>query len=56
MKYKCPNCNQKIDIKKYKLITCVCGSNLLAVEINKELLVEDVTLEYGKFIKEELKK
>jgi len=47
--HTCPNCNKKIDIKKYKLFTCTCEHKLLAVQINKELVIQDVTPEYTEF-------
>lgn len=44
---KCPKCNREINIKKNKLYSCQCGSKLLAVEINKKLVIEDLSKDKG---------
>lgn len=45
MKSVCPKCYKEINIKKYRLFTCTCGAKLLAIKINKETIVQDVTPE-----------
>lgn len=39
---KCPECNREIRIKKNQVIDCQCGAKLMAVEINKKLLIENL--------------
>ncbi|WMM26696.1 hypothetical protein RBU61_08455 [Tissierella sp. MB52-C2] len=39
----CPKCGREIEIKKNKLYNCQCGAKLLAVEINKKLIIEDLS-------------
>ncbi|WP_269844707.1 hypothetical protein [Sporanaerobacter acetigenes] len=39
---KCPECNREIRIKKNQVIDCQCGARLMAVEINKKLLIENL--------------
>lgn len=46
---KCPNCSREIDIKKYSLYDCECGSKLLAIQINKQIIIQDVTPEPDEF-------
>ena len=44
----CPRCHKEIGkLKKNKLYNCQCGSKLLAVEINKKLVVEDLSKDKG---------
>lgn len=40
---RCPRCNKEINAKKHRVNDCSCGAKLLAVEINKKLVIEDVT-------------
>ncbi|MEW9124869.1 MAG: hypothetical protein AB2421_19310 [Thermotaleaceae bacterium] len=42
---KCPKCGKQIKIKKHQLLDCICGARILAVEINKKLIVEDLKKE-----------
>ncbi len=42
---KCPKCRRKIYIKKNQFVDCKCGARLMAVEINKKLVVEDLKKE-----------
>lgn len=42
---KCPKCNSPINISKYKIIVCSCGSKLLAAMVNGRLELFDVTKE-----------
>jgi Zn finger protein HypA/HybF involved in hydrogenase expression len=39
----CPGCRREVKIKKNQLYNCQCGAKLLAVEINKKLIVEDLS-------------
>lgn len=39
---RCPECNRAIKIKKNQLYNCQCGAKLLAVEINRKLIVENL--------------
>lgn len=44
----CPRCYKEIGkLKKNKLYSCQCGAELLAVEINKKLVVEDLSKDKG---------
>lgn len=45
---KCPNCKTEIIIKKYALITCRCGANLLLVTVNGKEELHDLTLKEDK--------
>lgn len=38
----CTRCRRKIKIKKNQLYDCQCGAKLMAVEINKKLVISDV--------------
>ena len=49
MEHICPNCKRQISIQKYKLYTCMCGARLLAIQIHKEITIQDVTAEYTDF-------
>lgn len=41
---RCPKCYKNIGkLKKHRLYNCSCGAKLLAVEINKELEVFDLS-------------
>jgi len=40
---KCPKCSKDIQVKKNQLYNCQCGAKLLAVEINKKLVLEDLS-------------
>ena len=39
---RCPKCGREIKIKKNQFIDCKCGAKLMAVEINKKLIVENL--------------
>lgn len=39
----CTRCGRKIKIKKNLLYDCQCGAKLMAVEINKKLVISDVS-------------
>lgn len=46
----CPECGTKlINVKKHRINDCTCGARLLVTEINKKLIVEDVTPELDEF-------
>ena len=41
---KCPGCKNEIGkLKKNQLYDCQCGAKLLAVEVNKKLIIEDLS-------------
>ncbi|WP_159436143.1 hypothetical protein [Anaerosalibacter sp. Marseille-P3206] len=42
---RCPKCGRGVKIKKNQLYNCQCGAKLLAVEINKKLIVENLKKE-----------
>lgn len=43
---KCVECGRELGkVKKNQLINCQCGAKLLAVEINKKLVIEDLSKE-----------
>ncbi len=42
-KQHCTRCRRKINIKKNLLYDCQCGAKLIAVEINKKLVISDVS-------------
>lgn len=42
---KCPKCNRKTDIKKYKIVDCQCGARLLAVQVKGKLEIFDLRKE-----------
>lgn len=39
---KCPVCDREIRIKKNQVVDCQCGARLMAVEINKKILIENL--------------
>lgn len=39
----CTRCRRKIKIKKNLLYDCQCGAKLMGVEINKKLVISDVS-------------
>lgn len=39
---KCPECNREIKIKKNQTYDCQCGAKLMAVEVGKKLIVENL--------------
>lgn len=45
---RCPSCYKEVGkMKKNQLLKCRCGAKLLAVEINKELEVFDLSKDEG---------
>lgn len=45
---RCPSCYKEVGkMKKNQLLKCRCGTKLLAVEINKELEVFDLSKDEG---------
>ncbi len=45
---KCPKCRCEIKIKKNELKNCKCGAKLMAIKINKKLIIEDLKKEENK--------
>lgn len=39
---KCPVCKRELKIKKNQVIDCQCGAKLMAVEIYKKLVIENL--------------
>ena len=42
---KCPCCNREIKIKKNQVVNCRCGAKLMAVEVGKKLIFENLKKE-----------
>lgn len=39
---RCPECGREIKIKKNQVVNCQCGAKLMAVEIYKKLVIENL--------------
>lgn len=47
---KCSRCGKDlVNYNKYRMNDCTCGAKLLVIEVNKKLIVEDVTPELEEF-------
>lgn len=36
----CPSCSKEINIMIHQVITCSCGAKLMAIKINKKIIIE----------------